>query len=165
MPTITIETERLTFIPLSDNDAQLIVDLKGNKQVIQYTNESFITSIVDAQTFIKHSIEQSSSKTWSLELKKSGEKVGVINLKDCDTDNMADIGYQFLPAFWGKGLASEAVKKCMEVGFETFQLDKIIAFVDKQNVSSIAVLEKNNFRKSKEGNECGAPTFTFEALK
>ncbi|MFX1376831.1 MAG: GNAT family N-acetyltransferase [Promethearchaeota archaeon] len=48
--------------------------------------------------------------------------------------------------YWGKGLATEAVKLIMEYGFNELNLNKIKATVFTPNIASIRVLEKINFK-------------------
>jgi len=56
--------------------------------------------------------------------------------------NQTDIGFRFFKQHWGKGYATEAGKACIEYGFSTLNLPKIVGRVMKDNVASIRVLEK-----------------------
>lgn len=66
----------------------------------------------------------------------------------------ADISY-FIgdKNYWGKGLATEAIKSLLKFGFEVINLNKIQAGVFASNIGSIKALEKaglileGNFRK------------------
>jgi RimJ/RimL family protein N-acetyltransferase len=53
-----------------------------------------------------------------------------------------EIGYGFLPAFWGRGLATEVARKCVAIGFEELQLMSLVALTTPQNRGSQHVLEK-----------------------
>lgn len=60
----------------------------------------------------------------------------------------AEIGYAMEDEkFLRKGLMSEAVKAILQLGFQELELNRIEANVDIQNIPSIKILEKNNFRK------------------
>lgn len=60
----------------------------------------------------------------------------------------AEIGYAMEDeSFLRKGLMSEAVKAILQLGFQELELNRIEANVDIQNIPSIKILEKNNFRK------------------
>ena len=57
----------------------------------------------------------------------------------------AEIGYFISKEFWGKGLATQAVKKMTEYTFANFDVIRIVAGVFDFIKSSMKVLEKNGF--------------------
>ena len=75
-------------------------------------------------------------------MKESGLVIGFAGLKFLDDLQDVDIGYRFFPAYWGKGLATEACRPIVGYGFEVLQLRRIIGLVDPANVASVRVLKK-----------------------
>ncbi|HSF49265.1 MAG TPA: GNAT family protein, partial [Nitrososphaeraceae archaeon] len=65
----------------------------------------------------------------------------------------ADIGYWIGKQYQGKGIATECVKLVVNYAFDELKLEEILAYVFPDNNSSIRVLEKNGFEKTKEVNE------------
>ncbi len=61
----------------------------------------------------------------------------------------AEIGYELLPQFHGKGFMEEALSKIIDFGFNELNLQSIEAFTDVNNKPSIKVLEKYNFVQNK----------------
>jgi ribosomal-protein-alanine N-acetyltransferase len=61
-----------------------------------------------------------------------------------------DVGYRFLPEYWGRGLATEACLASVSFGFEVLKLDRIIGLVLPDNVASIRVLDKVGLRSEGE---------------
>ena len=57
----------------------------------------------------------------------------------------AEIGYFIAEPFWGKGLATKAIKKMTEYSFATFEIVRIIAGVFDFNKASMKALEKNGY--------------------
>ncbi len=57
----------------------------------------------------------------------------------------AEIWYFIAEPFWGKGLATEAIKKMTEYSFATFELVRIEACVFEFNKASMKALEKNGY--------------------
>ena len=57
----------------------------------------------------------------------------------------AEIGYFIAEPFWGKGLATKAIKKMTEYTFATFEIVRIIAGVFDFNKASMKALEKNGY--------------------
>ncbi|GAA0336610.1 GNAT family protein [Bacillus carboniphilus] len=65
-------------------------------------------------------------------------------VKDNKTD--AEIGYYFLPDYWGRGFATETIKSLLAFGFNEFNLHRIIAKVDSENHGSSNALIGAGFR-------------------
>jgi ribosomal-protein-alanine N-acetyltransferase len=42
-----------------------------------------------------------------------------------------EIGWRFLPEYWGKGLATEAAKAVMRYGFDTFGFGPLLSQVEE----------------------------------
>ena len=78
----------------------------------------------------------------AVELKDTGEFIGWCGLKYILDENEVDIGYRFLPEFWGKGYAVETAKACCEKGIAELGLTRIVARIHKANQRSIRVAEK-----------------------
>lgn len=57
----------------------------------------------------------------------------------------AEMGYFIAEPFWGKGLATRAIKKMTEYTFATFEVIRIIAGVFDFNKASMKALEKNGY--------------------
>jgi ribosomal-protein-alanine N-acetyltransferase len=56
-----------------------------------------------------------------------------------------EIGYSFLPAFWGRGLATELAEASVRAGFEELHLDELVCFTLTTNRASQRVMEKAGF--------------------
>jgi [ribosomal protein S5]-alanine N-acetyltransferase len=59
----------------------------------------------------------------------------------------AELGYWLGEPFWGKGIATQAVKTIVQYGFINFDLVRIYAQVFEWNPASMRVLEKNEFKR------------------
>jgi len=53
-----------------------------------------------------------------------------------------DLGYRFLPEYWGLGIATEASRAILNYGFDQLELKKIIAIAMKEHKASIRVMQK-----------------------
>lgn len=57
----------------------------------------------------------------------------------------AEVGYWLAEEYWGKGIATEAVRQMVEYTFYYFDIIRLYAEVFETNKSSMRVLEKNGF--------------------
>jgi RimJ/RimL family protein N-acetyltransferase len=60
-----------------------------------------------------------------------------------------DIGFAFLPRFWGKGYAYESASAVMTYAKNVLGLDRIVAITSLDNDRSISLLGKLGFRFEK----------------
>ncbi len=74
-----------------------------------------------------------------------GKIVGSITLMP--TKKIAELGYVLAKKYWGRGIATEAVKIALESGFTELGMSRIEAFVDPNNLASQRVLEKNGMKR------------------
>jgi len=84
---------------------------------------------------------------WATIEKSTGNFIGWSGLKfiteiENKQFNFYDIGYRYIPKYWGKGYATEATKAILGFGFNTMQLDRIVGKANEENKASIRVLEK-----------------------
>lgn len=59
----------------------------------------------------------------------------------------AEIGYWLGEPYWGRGIATRAVQRLVEWGFENFGLLRVHAYVFSENPGSMRVLEKAGFER------------------
>lgn len=72
--------------------------------------------------------------------------IGTICLwKYSEDGKKAELGYELLPEFHGKGIMSEAVRFVLNYGFQALNFSRIEAFTNRNNSSSIKLLQKFNF--------------------
>lgn len=147
-----IVTERLWLRQLSLNDAEEIFLLRTNEIVNKHLARPKARSIDDAKDFIKKinaGIESNQSVFWAICLRDQLKLIGTICMWNFSKEeNKAEIGYELLPPFHGKGIMQEAFSKIAEFGFLTLQLDMIEAWTTLQNVRSVKILERNHFKRN-----------------
>lgn len=83
--------------------------------------------------------------------KQTGAFVGQCGLLIQTIDEMEEleIGYAIMPAFRGKGFASEAAQKCKDFAFENEYSTSIISVIVPENTSSIKVALNNGMHLDK----------------
>ncbi len=74
------------------------------------------------------------------------EYLGTVSLKNINfNDNNAEYAIVIRPSFQRKGIAYEASKKILKIGFEKYGLNKIYLTVFEDNIGAIFLYEKLGF--------------------
>ena len=139
-----IETQRLVLREFSVADADALFLLNSDPDVIKYTGDPAFRNVAEARSFLEH---YTPYKTygygrWAVIDKENGSFLGWCGLKYDPATDENDIGFRFYKKHWNKGIATEAAKACLKIGFEKFGMQKIIGRAMKENTASIKVLEK-----------------------
>jgi len=71
--------------------------------------------------------------------------IGTVTLRLEKDHKRAEIAYWLGVPYWGKGYATDAIKKAIDFGFNSIGLNRIWATVMKKNIASNKVLIKNGF--------------------
>ena len=87
-------------------------------------------------------IEKLGYGNFTLIKKDTGEKIGSCGLFHREGLDVVDIGFAFLPEYFGKGYGYEAASRILRAGFEEYGLQKISAITVKENVASQKLIEK-----------------------
>ena len=146
-----LRTGKLTLRQLVSSDDNEIFALRSNENVNKYLDRKPSKSIDDAKTFIQtinENIKSNNSIYWAITLNGTNKLIGTICLFDFSADNLkAEIGYELLPEFQGKGIMQEAISKVIDFGIQHIGLNSIEAYTHSENQSSTRLLEKFNFKK------------------
>lgn len=161
LPFPKISVEFINLRELSIDDATNIVNLMSYDIAKCLYEVPYPYTIEDALNFIKSSYNNfrlHKAITFAIDYKNNSQSihllVGTIGIKDIDYINKkANIGYWIGKQYQGKGIATECVKLVVNYAFDVLELEEISAYVFPDNNSSIRVLEKNGFEKTKKVNE------------
>lgn len=72
-----------------------------------------------------------------------------------------EIGYRLDPAYWGRGIATEAARAVRDYGFNQLKVPRLISLIHPDNLPSRRVAEKNGMTLEKETVFRGFPTLVF----
>ena len=144
------ETDRLEHRALTLNDAEAFYALNSNVDVMKFTGEPMTQSVEEAREAIAdyRDFDERGYGRWACVLKETQQVIGFCGLKYLTDLNEVDVGYRFLPEFWGKGLATEACAASIKFGFDTLGLEKIIGLVLPQHgIDPCAGKSRNDVRR------------------
>ena len=146
-----ITTERLLLRQLTADDTVDIAILRSDEIVNKYLDRKATTGIDEAKQFINKintNINNNECFYWAITLKNNNSLIGTICYWNIvPEDDTAEIGYELLPGFQGKGIMQEALSAIIEFGFNGIKLQTILALLTADNEKSIKILEKNNFKR------------------
>lgn len=140
----------------SPHDAEKIFLLRSNKNVNKYLDRTIAKTIDDARNFITEvstSIFNNSAIYWVICPKDDSNLVGTICIWNIDNEKYsADIGFELLPEYQGKGIMQEVLPSVLQYGFEKMKLKVINGEVEPRNIKSIKLLERHGFKLKEAGN-------------
>lgn len=146
MPVSPIETDRLILRPMTEEDAEFILELVNDPSFIQNIGDRKVRTLEDARAYITNGPVESYRKNrfglYLVESKETGESMGMCGLIRRNTLNDVDIGYAFLPRYWSRGYAIESALAIRQQARDVIGLKRLVAVVDPQNLGSIRLLEK-----------------------
>jgi [ribosomal protein S5]-alanine N-acetyltransferase len=152
-----LKTERLTLRQLLINDEEEIFALRTDSEINKYLDRPLSNTNDDARNFIhkvNENIHKNISLYWAITLSDSNTFVGTICLYGfSDENNSCEIGYELLTNFQGQGIMKEAVEKVIDYAFNTIKVQKMEAFLHRDNQRSINLLGKLLFRNSNKPDE------------
>ena len=146
-----LETERLVLRRVDNNDVNQVFSLRSNAETMKYIPRPLVTNnegALEHIAMLDGGIEKNEAINWAITFKGENKLLGIIGFyRTKFEDYRSEIGYMLLAENQGKGIASEAVERALEYGFNEMKLHSIEAIIDPRNSVSEKVLIKNGFVK------------------
>lgn len=143
------ETRRLFLCRLTHKDAPFILELVNDPSWIKYIGDKNIKTLTAARKYIKTGPQKSYALLgfglYAVNLKATGQPIGICGLLRRDTLDDADIGFAFLPEYTGKGYAAESAEAILKHAQDILGMKRILAITSPDNFKSIKLLEKLGF--------------------
>ena len=144
------QTERLLLRWLDSGDSAFILELVNGPSWMRYIGDKGVKTIQDAKRYIENGPVEMYQRLgfglYMVELKENGAPIGICGLIKRDALPDVNLGFAFLPRFWGNGYAFESASAVMSYGREALGLSRIVAILSQDNHRSAKVLEKLGFR-------------------
>jgi ribosomal-protein-alanine N-acetyltransferase len=133
--------------PWQKQDAQELAAVANNKNIWNNVRDALPSpyTVMDALQWISHVNEQKPLLNFAIVYQ--GQVVGSIGCKPKDdvARKTIEIGYFVGEHYWGKGVATEAVRLLVDFIGTRLDVVRICAHVFAQNKPSMKVLQKNGF--------------------
>lgn len=145
-----LETERLVLRWLKVDDAAFILRLLNEPAWKLYIGDFGVRTLEDAMRYIERGPVSMYVRVgfglYLVELKSTGEPIGICGLIKRAALDDVDVGYALLEEFRSKGYAFESASAVLEYGRSTFRLSRMVAVSSKENHASARLLQKLGFR-------------------
>ena len=137
--------------PLDEIKAELITDyFQDEDQVRHMTAVPYPYTNQDAKNFIKFletTKEVESTFEWGIFDKETDQFIGMVGLEEIDYDiGKGELGYWLAKDYWGKGYTKEATTMVLDFAFNELELERVEAYVVKENEPSLRLLESLAFQ-------------------
>lgn len=152
-PAYPLRTERLELRPHRMDDLDDLYAFHSRPEVVRYTPWP-VRDREETRVALEKKLPQgelTEPGQWlvlAIELRESGTVIGEVLLKwASETDRQGEIGFALHTSYQGKGLAAEAAREMLRVGFEELGLHRIVAVLDDRNDASARLLERLGMRR------------------
>lgn len=154
-----LTTERLNLRRITEEDLDEFFILKSDERLLAHYGAK-------ARTYegarlklreLNDDVGRNESVTWGIALKKDNRLIGSICFWNISVEqSKAEIGYELMYEWQGRGIMQEAAKAVIDYGFGSMKLQLIEALPDPGNLKSVKLLERNNFIRGTDFTETGA---------
>lgn len=147
-----LDTQRLKLRAFIPEDTEALSIILSDKEIVKYFPRSEPWPYPVVERWINHHWDhwrKHGYGWWAVEHIEDHRLLGWCGLNVLDETGETEVLYLLDKVYWGKGLATEAVRKSIEYGFSFIQLPMIIGLVHPDNLASKRVLEKAGLRYNK----------------
>jgi RimJ/RimL family protein N-acetyltransferase len=144
-----LKTERLVLRHLNSGDAPFILRLLNEPSWLEFIGDRGVRTLADAEQYIEAGpvdmYRRLGFGLYQVRLAHSDEPIGMCGILKRETLDDVDLGFAFLPEFWGKGYAREASAAVITYARSRLGLSRIVAITTRNNGASRRLLEKIGF--------------------
>lgn len=155
LPVTIAVTKRLILRELTVSDIKDLYDIYMNPEVKKYIDD--IDDYLDIEiekhkAYIKNVYGFYDYGLWGVFTRNDNKLIGRCGIQNREIDgrNEIELGYLLDENHWGLGYATECIKAVIRYAFDSLDLSRIVAVMDRRNDRSIKVAERNGLRCEKE---------------
>jgi RimJ/RimL family protein N-acetyltransferase len=141
-----LQTDRLRIRQFSADDAFFTMQLTNTPDWLNNIGNRNTGSEELARQYLENgnikSYRERGYGGYLVELKETGEPIGMCGLFKRDILEYPDIGFAFLPEHYGKGYGFESARAVLKYALEELKFPKLLGITLPTNAGSIKLLEK-----------------------
>ena len=160
---MTLETSQLILRPFGHEDVERLAELMANRDFMRfslgpYTREQTRTVLQKFLTWDRAGLPSQ----FAVVLRANAVVLGYCGfLHHDELPGEVEIGYRLDPAYWNRGLITEAARTVRDYAFAGLTLPRVISLIHPENIPSRRVAEKIGLTPEKEITFRGFPTTLF----
>ncbi|MFY9605975.1 MAG: GNAT family protein [Thermoplasmata archaeon] len=149
----TLETERLVLKEITLKDARWYFEHFNIKEIAEGQDHPGPRNMKESRAELKlYFMDVFRTKRgirWGITIKGDDKLIGSAGFYKWVQPGryQAEMGYDLNPAFWGKGIMTEALSAIIQYGFDYMGLHRIEVLVSRQNKRSQSLVRRLGFRK------------------
>lgn len=155
---LTSLVNRVATRPLSLSDLELVTSIWTNPVVREYLGGP--VSAENASDRLAQMLKADGTGAWFFVAEFEDQKAGIISVDSNHDSDGYEISYQFLPEFWGKGVALSAINQVMQY-VRSAGITELHAETQELNSRSIALLKKLGMYEKRRLERFGAQQIVF----
>jgi len=158
-----LETLRLILRPFREEDGDRLAELMANPDFMRFSLGPYTRQRTQDVLNKFLSWEKAGLPSpFAVVLREKTEVLGYCGfLHHPEVPGEVEIGYRLDPAYWNRGLITEAAQAVRDHGFQDWDLPRVISLIHPENTPSRRVAEKNGMKIEKEITFRGFPTLVF----
>lgn len=137
----SLQTAQCNLLPPESNDRPALIELLKSGDVRQFLGGA-LNSEDAARRADRIIAGANAGRCWSLHHRVDRRCIGLIGLAPHHDGQLTEISYQFLPAYWGKGIAFETVSAVIEYALMECKLARLVAETHEANTASRRLLQR-----------------------
>lgn len=149
--TPVLRTPRLLLRPVREDDVEDVYAIYSDVRALEYFAREPLKDLKEAGKMVAENLaldEDKEARFWAICLAESDRMIGTFTLFHISERNRrAEVGYILNRVYWGKGYASEALRRIIEHCFEDLDMARLEADVDPHNAASLALLQRHGFER------------------
>lgn len=146
---LMLQSARLTYKLLTDDDFNLFYELYSNEEVMQYAYAARLENHEEAITLFREVLDNQTDsrkgKMYVASLSDEGTAIGIVDYEILflnEHGGTAEIGYFLLPEYWNEGYGSEMASALIDTIFTETKLHRIQASCQAENNASEKIMQR-----------------------
>jgi RimJ/RimL family protein N-acetyltransferase len=147
-----LETERLLLYPMLPEHADVLAGVYCDPDAMRYYPRPYSRKeVAERIESSRAAYAREGHGLYTVVLKATGEVMGDCGptIQEVEGTPEIEIGYHFLPRFWGHGYATEAARAARDWVFRHLACERVISLVRPVNVPSQRVAARNGMSIAK----------------
>lgn len=157
LPAQGVTTARLLLRPLSLNDWRSVWAMDSDPKVMRFIHLAATNADAHREDFLERFIQGDLRRyMYGIEWRDEPGMLGWALLRPTEDGQWIEVGYRLARKIWGHGIATEAARAMIDLAWDEWGVDEVMAVTHPDNRPSQNVLNKLGF------TNCGLSTAFYD---